>query len=85
MPVVNLQILRGASERQKNQVVADFTASLVSVLGRSPEHIHIVIQEVDRDNWGYAGALMSTRPDTPPNLPVKADLSTSNGNGRYGR
>lgn len=66
MPVVTLQILAGASERQKHQVVEEFTASLVRVLGKSPEHIHILIQDVARENWGYAGALMSTRPSAAP-------------------
>ncbi len=65
MPVVTLRILGRASARQKNQVVEDFTASLVSVLGKSPEHIHIVIDEVARANWGYGGALMSTAAADP--------------------
>lgn len=66
MPTVNLQILGRATERQKHQVVEDFTASLVSVLGKSPEHIHIVIQEVAPANWGYGGALMSAAATPTP-------------------
>jgi 4-oxalocrotonate tautomerase len=27
------------------------------VLGKRPEHIHIVIDEVEPENWGYAGML----------------------------
>lgn len=57
MPYVNVQILRGATRRQKQQLVSDITASLVQRLGKSPEHIHIVIEEVSADNWGYAGML----------------------------
>ncbi len=61
MPYINLQILGGASTVQKRQVVEDFTASLVNVLGKSPEHIHIVIQEIAPENWGYAGGLTAVR------------------------
>lgn len=57
MPYVNVQILKGASREQKAQLVHDITASLVRVLGKKPEHTHIVIQEIADENWGYAGML----------------------------
>lgn len=57
MPYVNIQIIRGASREQKAQVVAEFTDTLVRVLGKRPEHTHIVIQEIAEDDWGYAGLL----------------------------
>ena len=59
MPYVNVQILKGASKAQKAELVADITDSLVRVLGKKPEHIHIVIQNVDYDDWGYSGTLTS--------------------------
>jgi 4-oxalocrotonate tautomerase len=57
MPYLNLQITRGATREQKAQVVAEFTATLQRVLGKRPEHTHIVIQEVEEENWGFAGML----------------------------
>jgi 4-oxalocrotonate tautomerase len=57
MPYINLQITRGASREQKAQVVAEFTDTLVRILGKRPEHTHIVIQEIDDENWGFAGML----------------------------
>lgn len=57
MPCINLQITRGASREQKARIVAEFTDTLVRVLGKKPEHTHIVIQEVDEENWGFAGLL----------------------------
>jgi 4-oxalocrotonate tautomerase len=57
MPYVNLQITRGATREQKAQLVKDFTDSLVRVLGKKPEHTHIVIQEIAEEDWGYAGML----------------------------
>lgn len=57
MPYVNVQITRGASREQKAGLVKDITDSLVSRLGKHPEHIHIVIQEIDEADWGYAGLL----------------------------
>jgi 4-oxalocrotonate tautomerase family enzyme len=57
MPYVNVQITRGATRAQKAELVADITNSLVRILGKRPEHTHIVIQEIDEGDWGYAGML----------------------------
>ena len=59
MPYINLQITKGASREQKKEVVKQMTKTLVDVLGKKPEHIHIVIDEVDEDNWGFNGKLTS--------------------------
>lgn len=58
MPYVNVRITRnGATSPQKAQVVAEFTDTLKRVLGKNPEHTHIIIDEIDPENWGYAGVL----------------------------
>lgn len=57
MPYVNVQITKGATRAQKAEIVRDITDSLARVLGKRPEHTHIVIQEIDEENWGFAGML----------------------------
>lgn len=57
MPYVNIQITKHATRTQKAQLVKDITDSLVRVLGKKPEHTHIVIQEIDEENWGFSGRL----------------------------
>jgi len=57
LPYINLQITRGASREQKARIVKEFTETLVTVLGKKPEHTHIVIEEIDDENWGFAGML----------------------------
>ena len=58
MPYVNVKITKdGVTKSQKEQIVRDITDSLVKTLGKKPEHIHIVIDEVETDNWGFAGML----------------------------
>jgi 4-oxalocrotonate tautomerase len=57
MPYVNVQITKGTSRDQKRRLVEDITASLVQNLGKNPEHIHIVLQEIEEEDWGYAGML----------------------------
>lgn len=60
MPYVNVKITRdGVTPAQKAELVRDITESLVRVLGKKPEHTHVVIDEVELENWGYAGQLTS--------------------------
>lgn len=58
MPFVHVMITKdGVTRAQKSRLVAEITRSLVDVLGKKPEHTHIVIEEVETDNWGFAGEL----------------------------
>ena len=52
-----VQITKGATRQQKAEIVKDITDSLVRVLGKKPEHTHIVIQEIADEDWGYSGML----------------------------
>jgi len=56
MPFVNVRITRdGVTREQKAQVISEMTETLQRVLGKQPELTHVVIEEVDPDNWGVAG------------------------------
>lgn len=56
MPFVSVRITRdGVTSEQKAQVIAEITETLERVLNKRPDLTHIVIEEVDTDNWGYAG------------------------------
>lgn len=57
MPYVNIQITKGVTREQKAQLVQEITDTLVRVLGKKPEHTHIVIQEIDEEDWGFSGML----------------------------
>ena len=58
MPYINVKITKdGVSAEQKAQIVKEMTQTLVTVLDKKPEHIHTVIDEVEPENWGFAGLL----------------------------
>lgn len=60
MPYVNVRILRnGVTSEQKARIVSEITQTLKTVLGKKPEQTHIVIDEIDPENWGFAGKLTS--------------------------
>ena len=56
MPFVSVRITRdGVTREQKAQVIAEITETLERVLNKRPDLTHIVIEEVDTDNWGWGG------------------------------
>ena len=58
MPYINVKITKdGVTKNQKARIVEEITNTLVTVLGKKPEHIHIVIDEIEPENWGFAGML----------------------------
>jgi 4-oxalocrotonate tautomerase len=58
MPYVNVRVTKtGVTREQKKQIIAEITDTLVRVLNKNPETTHIIIDEVETDNWGYKGQL----------------------------
>lgn len=60
MPYVNIKITReGATPEQKAKLIAGATQLLVDVLGKNPKTTVVVIDEVDTDNWGIGGEVVT--------------------------
>ena len=58
MPYVNVRVTKdGVTAQQKATIVKEITDTLVRVLGKKPEHTHVIIDEVEPENWGFAGML----------------------------
>ncbi len=56
MPYVNIRITReGVTAEQKEILIRDTTAMLERVLNKAPQTTHVVIDEIDTDNWGFGG------------------------------
>ena len=62
MPYVNIKITNeGVSKEQKAKLVAGATELLASVLGKNPATTVVVIDEIETDNWGIGGELVTER------------------------
>jgi 4-oxalocrotonate tautomerase len=59
MPFVNVKITPGITREQKRMLIQGITKTLTETLGKKPEQTHIVIDEIDEDNWGFMGMLTS--------------------------
>jgi 4-oxalocrotonate tautomerase len=62
MPYVNIKVTdEGVTQAQKQQLVQGVTQLLMEVLGKDPATTFVVIDEVNTENWGVAGQLVSER------------------------
>ena len=62
MPYINIRITKeGVTKRQKQELITGATQLLVDVLGKDPATTVVVIDEVDTDNWGFAGEPITER------------------------
>ena len=60
MPYVNIKITKeGAKKEKKEALIAGATKLLVEVLGKNPATTVVVIDEVDTDNWGIGGEVVT--------------------------
>lgn len=56
MPYVNIKITReGATAQQKAELMKGATDLLVRVLDKNPATTFVVIDEVEKEDWGIAG------------------------------
>ena len=56
MPFVNVMVTKEeVSAEKKRAIISGVTELLQRELGKTPATTHVVIQEVDTDNWGIGG------------------------------
>jgi 4-oxalocrotonate tautomerase len=60
MPYVKIELTReGVTREQKQSLIKGITELIVTTLNKDPHLTHVAIQEIDTDNWGYAGEQVS--------------------------
>ncbi|ARS40658.1 4-oxalocrotonate tautomerase [Sphingobacteriaceae bacterium GW460-11-11-14-LB5] len=60
MPYVKIEVTReGVTREQKQTLISGITKLISEVLDKDPKLTHIVIQEIELDDWGYAGEQVS--------------------------
>lgn len=60
MPYIKIELTReGVTREQKQKLIKGVTDLMTDVLNKDPHLTHVVIQEVNLDDWGYAGDQVS--------------------------
>ena len=61
MPIINLKMAKGRTEKQKQEFVEKVTSLAVETLNVEPEWVSVIIDEYERDNWATDGTLHSIK------------------------
>ncbi|HVP94798.1 MAG TPA: tautomerase family protein [Methanoregulaceae archaeon] len=59
MPVVIIKMAKGRTTAQKRTMVKEFTHIITETLGVGPEMVTILIDELELENIGRSGILLS--------------------------
>ena len=54
-------MFRGRSRDQKRLLVRELTDTFVRVAGGKPESVTIILEDVDKEDWGASGVLMADK------------------------
>jgi 4-oxalocrotonate tautomerase len=63
MPVVTVQLWEGRTLDEKRALVKAITNAMIEHAGARPDALHVILQEIPRENWGRAGVLGVDRVD----------------------
>lgn len=56
MPVVRVSLYEGRSQENKRRIAELITEALVSVAGSKREGVHVMFDNIAKDNWVIGGA-----------------------------
>lgn len=64
MPIVTVQLWEGRSVEQKRALCQAITDAMVEHAGARPEALHVILQEIPKENWSLGGVLGPDRRDS---------------------
>ncbi len=67
MPMIQVQLLKGRSIDQKQNMTREMTEVFVRHCGGEASEVNIIIQEVEAANWACGGVLCSDIAEHRPN------------------
>lgn len=66
MPFVVVEMWEGRTVEQKRNLVNAITKAMVEEAACKPDHLHVVIHESSRENWGRSGVLAVDMEENKP-------------------
>ncbi len=57
MPLVTVRMLEGRSFRDRKALAEEITKAVMKTARVERDHVWVIIEEVERDNWAVGGVL----------------------------
>lgn len=61
MPVITVSMLEGRTREQKRELVAVFSREMARITGCSEASVHVLVEELKKENWGVGGELCADK------------------------
>ena len=61
MPIIRVEMWEGRSTEQKRELVASLSKEMARITDCGIDSIYVVIDEVNKENWGAGGRLCSDK------------------------
>lgn len=61
MPVVRIDLWKGRGKKKKKELIKNITSAVVDAIGCPTEAVQVIINEVEKDNWGIGGERASDK------------------------
>ena len=61
MPIIRVEMFPGRTEDQKRALVKALTDAFVRTAGGKPDSVFVVLNDVEKGNWGAGGELCSDK------------------------
>jgi 4-oxalocrotonate tautomerase len=66
MPVIKVEMFAGRSRDKKRALAKALTAAFVESCGGTAQSVQIIIQDIEKEDWGVGGSLaVDLYPDAP--------------------
>ncbi len=59
MPVIRVEMFPGRTRDQKRAFTKAVTDAFVATCGGTPQSVHVIFQDIQKDDWGVGGRLTS--------------------------
>ena len=59
MPVITVHMWEGRTKEQKRELVETLTRETARIIRCNESDVHIILEDVRKDNWGLGGKLAS--------------------------
>jgi len=61
MPVVRIDLWKGREKEKKKELIEKITSVVADAIGCPIEAVQVIINEVEKDNWGIGGVPASVK------------------------
>ncbi|TNE40437.1 MAG: 4-oxalocrotonate tautomerase family protein [Alphaproteobacteria bacterium] len=61
MPVIRVDMFEGRDAKTKRELVKSFTSEMARITGCSEGSVHVIINNVPKEDWGLGGDLASIK------------------------